>query len=150
MMDREPGGINNEQDYYHKPYQAEEVHTLLMHASQFSPLSLWLCFVSLEYLANALHKLVMCKDSPSQKTLQQLQSRSKMVLTKLTGLLTLLFISATRPFTRSLGTKRRVRSGPAHQSAGVLRAWTNPSQTKQNPNGKLNVEIKACKLRWCL
>lgn len=116
-----------------EPFQAEEVHTLLMNASQqFSPLSLLLCFVSLEYLANALHKLVRCKDSPSQKTLRQLQSRGKMVLTKLTGLLTLLFISATRPFTRSLG-KKGVRSGTARQSVGVLKACTNPSQTKQNP-----------------
>ena len=44
MMYREPVGINNEQDFYHKPYQAEEVHTLLMNASQFSPLSLLLSF----------------------------------------------------------------------------------------------------------
>lgn len=38
---------------------------------------------------------------PSPKTLQLVQ-RGRTVLTKLTGLLTLLFMSATRPFTRSL------------------------------------------------
>lgn len=75
---------------------------LLVHASRVLLFNLLLCFVSLEYLANARHKLVVGQESPSPKTLQLLQGRGRTVLTKFTGLLTLLFMSATRPFTRSL------------------------------------------------
>lgn len=61
--------------------------------------SLSLLFL-LPYLADALHSPE--QGNPSPKTLQLVQRRGRTELTKLTGLLTLLFMSATRPFTRSL------------------------------------------------
>ena len=67
------------------------------------------------------------------------------VLTRLTGLLTLLFIRATRPFTRSLGEKGRRAQAPSAQHAGAEHQAQATSQKKTNPNGKLDVKIKSCK-----
>lgn len=64
----------------------------------FQSLSL-LCFTSV--LSRCPTRASRGQGKPSPKTLQLVQ-RGRTVLTRLTGLLTLLFMSATRPFTRSL------------------------------------------------